>query len=71
MLQCILDLFCAFTYKTYNTVFMFEIFHTQSNASLKTSLTLMHMTTFILRSLNLERQEMESFICGRVYLQLR
>ena len=55
MLQCILDLFCAFTYKTYNTVFMFEIFHTQSNASLKTSLTLMHMTTFILRSLNLER----------------
>ena len=38
---------CAFAYKTYNTVFMFEIFHPQSN---KGSLALIHMTTFILQS---------------------
>ena len=53
MLQCILHLFCAFAYKTYNTVFMFEISHRQSNAGLKASLALMHMTTFILESSNL------------------
>ena len=40
MLQYILYLFCVFVYKTYNTVFMFEIFHAQSKASLKANLAL-------------------------------
>ena len=53
MLQCVLD-FHTFSYKTYNVVFMFEMFHPQSNAGLKASLTLMHMTIVILQSLNLE-----------------
>ena len=35
-------------------VFMFEIFHPQSNMGLKAILALMHMTTFILQSSNLE-----------------
>ena len=36
---------------------MFGIFHPRSNASLKASLALMHMATFILRNSNLEWQE--------------
>ena len=70
MLQCVLD-FHTFSYKTYSVVFMFEIFHPQSNAGLKASLTLMHMTIVILQSLNLEWQEKEFIICGGVYLQHR
>ena len=50
---------------------MFEIFHPQSNAGLKTSLALMHMTTFILQSSNLEWQEKESIICNGVYFKRR
>ena len=58
MLQC--NLYSsAFTYKTYNIVFIFEIFHLQSNVCLKASLALIHLTTFILRSSNLEWEEKE------------
>ena len=54
MLLCILDslLLCAFAYKTYNTVFMFEIYYPQSNTGSKPSLALLHMTTFTLQSSN-------------------
>ena len=75
MLQCILDglsfffIFIAFTYKTYNIVYMFESFHPESNAGLKVSLAIMHMATFILQSSNLEWQEKEPIICGGVYFQ--
>ena len=62
----IFNLCRAFAYKTYNTAFMFEIFHLQTNAGLKASLALMHMTTFILQSSNLEWQK-ESIICGGVF----
>ena len=49
MLQFILVyLFCAFACKTYNTVFMFEIFHPEINTGLKNSLARLHMRTFIL-----------------------
>lgn len=37
-----------------NTVFMFVIFHPQSNAGLKAKLALMHMIAFILQSSNLD-----------------
>ena len=74
MLQCILDglsffIFIAFTYKAYNIVYMFEIFHSESNAGLKVGLAIMRMTTFILQSSNLEWQEKEPIICGGVYFQ--
>ena len=74
MLQCILDglsffIFIAFTYKAYNIVYMFEIFHSESNPGLKVSLAIMHMATFILQSSNLEWQEKEPIICGGVYFQ--
>ena len=50
-MPCVLDsLFRTLARKTYNTVFMFEIFHLQSNAGLKASSGLMHMITFILRN---------------------
>ena len=56
MLQCILDSvsFLHFCLQDINAVFIFEIFHPQSKAGLKASLALMHMTIFILQSLNLE-----------------
>ena len=74
MLRCILDclsffIFIAFTYKTYNIVYMFEIFHPKSNAGLKVSLAIMHMAIFILQSSHLEWQEKEPIICGGVYFQ--
>ena len=74
MLQCILDglsffIFIAFTYKTYNIVYLFEIFHSESNAGSKVGLAIMRMTTFILQSSNLEWQEKEPIICGGVYFQ--
>ena len=75
ILQCILDslsfffIFIVFTYKTYNIVNIIKTFYPKSNAGLKVSLAIMHMTTFILRSSNLEWQEKEPIICGRVYFQ--
>ena len=50
---------------------MFEIFHPQSNTALKASLAIMHMTTFILQSSNLEWQEKEFITCGGFYVQHR
>ena len=51
---------------------MFEIFQLhQSNEVLKASLILIHMTTFILQSWNLEWQEKVSVTCSRVYFQHR
>ena len=41
---------------------MFEIFHLQSNACLKASLAVMHLTTFILRSSDFEWEENESVV---------
>ena len=68
---CILDslLLCAFAYKTYNTVFMFEIYYPQSNTGSKASLALLHMTTFTLQSSNQELQEKESIMCSGIYFQ--
>ena len=71
---CIVDslsffIFIAFTYKTSIIVHMFEIFHLQSNAGLKASLAIIDITTFILRSSNLEWQEKEPIIRGGVYFQ--
>ena len=43
-------IFIAFTYKTSNIVYMFEIFHTEGNGGLKVSLAIIHVTTFILLS---------------------
>ena len=56
MLQCIFDnlSILRFCLQDIQLVFMFETFHPQSNVGLKASLALMHMTTFILQSSNLE-----------------
>ena len=56
MLQCIFDnlSILRFCLQDIQLVFMFEIFHPQSNMGLKAILALMHMTTFILQSSNLE-----------------
>ena len=74
ILQCILDsqsffYFYRFYLKTYNIVYIIKTFYPKSNAGLKVSLAILHMTTFILRSSNLEWQEKEPIICGRVYFQ--
>ena len=65
------SLFCSFVYKIYNTVFMFEIFHPQSNTGLKASLALMYMTALILQSSNLEWWEKESVIYDGACFQHR
>ena len=56
MLQCIFDSLSIlrFCLQDIQLVFMFETFHPQSNVCLKASLALMHMTTFIFQSSNLE-----------------
>ena len=56
MLQCIFDSLSVlrFCLQDIQLVFMSETFHPQSNVGLKASLSLIHMTTFILQSLNLE-----------------
>ena len=74
ILQCILDslsffIFVAFTYKTSNIVYMFEIFHFERNVSLKASLAIIHMTTFILLSSFFFHFSLQSIICGQVYFQ--
>ena len=74
ILQCILDslsffYFYRFYLQDINIVYIIKTFYPKSNAGLKVSLAIMHMTTFILRSSNLEWQEKEPIICGRVYFQ--
>ena len=54
----------AFAYKTYNAVFISEVFHPQSNTDFKASLTLMHMTTSILRSSNLNDRKRDPISVG-------
>ena len=56
MLQCIFDSLSVlrFCLQDIQLVFMSETFHPKSNVGLKASLALIHMTTFILQSLNLE-----------------
>ena len=74
ILQCILDslsffIFVTFTYKTSNVVYMFEIFHFERNVSLKASLAIIHMTTFILLSSFFFHFSLQPIICGEVYFQ--
>ena len=56
MLKCIFDSLSIlhFCLQDIQLVFMFETFHPQSNVDLKASLALMHVTSFILQSSNLE-----------------
>ena len=56
MLQYISDSLSILHFRLQDTqlVFIFETFHPQSNVGIKASLALMHMTTFILQSSNLE-----------------
>ena len=64
-------LFCAFLYKTYDTVFMFEIFHLRINVGLKASLALMDVSIFILQRSDSKYPGKESIICSGVYFQHR
>ena len=66
------SIFFALLLTRHTIQFLFEIFHPQSNADLvQANLALMHMTTFILQSWNLEWQEKESIIFGEVYFKHR
>ena len=62
-------IFIAFTYKTSNIVYMFEIFHIEGNGGLKVSLAIIHVTTLILLSSFIFHFSRQPIICGEVYFQ--
>ena len=73
MLQCIVDSLSFLRFYLQDVQFSLYVWNrsAQSDAGLKVSLAIIHMTTFILPSSNLEWQEKESIICGGVYFQHR